>query len=192
MVEKPDDDGDDDDDDDGDDDDGGETWRQAGLSEQAELHLIEASRLVVQGPIPPVDVDQVGLVLVVEQLDDATRLGRKVLDSDHPHDVRRVLVVGIRSELVADDDASCGLLHRRLLQVLVVEHGAHDVEQPLLVGLEQGVELHVRQLLVDQDDVHVHILSCRMVEVGEKVGHRIKIYVAAHLKTLFPIWRLTF
>ena len=123
----------------------------------------------MQGPVPPIDVDEVGLVLVVEQLDDATRLGRKVLDSDHPHDVRRVLVVGIRSELVADDDAGGGLLHRCLLQVLVVEHGAHDVEQPLLVGLEQGVELHVGKLLVDQDDIDVNILSRRMVEVGKEV-----------------------
>ena len=123
----------------------------------------------MQGPVPPVDVDEVGLVLVVEQLDDAAGLRGEVLDGDHPHDIGRVLVVRVRSELVTDDNTGGRLLHSCLLQVVVVEDGAHDVEQPLLVGLEQRVELHVRKLLVDQDHVHVHVLSSRMVEVGQEV-----------------------
>ena len=123
----------------------------------------------MQGPVPPVDVDEVGLVLVVEQLDDAPGLRGEVLDGDHPHDVGRVLVVWVRSKLVTDDDTGGGLLHSRLLQVVVVEDGAHDVEQPLLVGLEQRVELHVGELFVDQDHVHVHVLSGRMVEVSQEV-----------------------
>ena len=123
----------------------------------------------MQGPVPPVDVDEVGLVLVVEQLDDAPSLRGEVLDGDHPHDIGRVLVVRVRSELVTDDNTGGRLLHSCLLQVVVVEDGAHDVEQPLLVGLEQRVELHVRKLLVDQDHVHVHVLSGRMVEVGQEV-----------------------
>ena len=49
----------------------------------------------MQGPVPPVDVDEVGLVLVVEQLDDAPGLRGEVLDGDHPHDVGRVLVIGV-------------------------------------------------------------------------------------------------
>ena len=123
----------------------------------------------MQGPVPPVDVDEVGLVLVVEQLDDAPSLRGEVLDGDHPHDVGRVLVVRVRSELVTDDNTGGRLLHSCLLQVVVVEDGAHDVEQPLLVGLEQRVELHVGELFVDQDHVHVHVLSGRMVEVGQEV-----------------------
>ena len=123
----------------------------------------------MQGPVPPVDVDEVGLVLVVEQLDDAPGLRGEVLDGDHPHDVGRILVVRVRSKLVTDDDTGGGLLHSSLLQVVVVEDGAHDVEQPLLVGLEQRVELHVRELLVDEDHIHVHVLSGRMVEVGQEV-----------------------
>ena len=123
----------------------------------------------MQGPVPPVDVDEVGLVLVVQQLDDAAGLRGEVLDGDHPHDVGRVLVVRVRSELVTDDDTGGGLLHSSLLQVVVVEDGAHDVEQPLLVGLEQRVELHVRELLVDEDHIDVHVLSGRMVEVSQEV-----------------------
>ena len=123
----------------------------------------------MQGPVPAVDVDEVGLVLVVQQLDDAAGLRGEVLDGDHPHDVGRILVVGVRSELVTDDDTGGGLLHGRLLQVVVVEDGAHDVEQPLLVGLEQRVELHVRELLVDEDHIDVHVLSGRMVEVSQEV-----------------------
>ena len=123
----------------------------------------------MQGPVPSVDVDEVGLVLVVEQLDDAPGLRGEVLDGDHPHDIGRVLVVRVRSELVTDDNTGGRLLHSCLLQVVVVEDGAHDVEQPLLVGLEQRVELHVRELFVDQDHVHVHVLSGRMVEVGQEV-----------------------
>ena len=123
----------------------------------------------MQGPVPPVDVDEVGLVLVVQQLDDAAGLRREILDGDHPHDVGRILVVRVRGKLVTDDDTGGGLLHSSLLQVLVVEDGAHDVEQPLLVGLEQRVELHVRELLVDEDHIHVHVLSGRMVEVSQEV-----------------------
>ena len=55
--------------------------------------------------------------------------------------------------------ATLHLLHDGLPEVVVVEDCAHDVVQPLPVCLEQSIELHVRELLVDQDHVHVDILG---------------------------------
>ena len=49
---------------------GEEPRRQAGLGQHPVLDLIEADSLVVPPPVPARDVQQVGLVVIVQELDD--------------------------------------------------------------------------------------------------------------------------
>ena len=53
--------------------------------------------------IPRGDVEEVGLVVVEQELDDHPVVLAVVLDGDHPHDVGRVLGVGVLRVLVGED-----------------------------------------------------------------------------------------
>ena len=79
---------------------GAEPWCKTGLCDEPELELCETDDVVALLPVPAGDVEQVGLVVVLHQLDDDPALLTVVLHRDHSHDVGRVLGVRIRAVLV--------------------------------------------------------------------------------------------
>ena len=84
---------------------GAEPWRKTGLCDEAELELCETDDVVALLPVPAGDVEQVGLVVVLHQLDDHPDVVAVVLDRDHPHDVGRVLRVRVLAVLVRQHQA---------------------------------------------------------------------------------------
>ena len=58
---------------------GAEPWRKTGLCDEAELELCETDDVVALLPVPAGDVEQVGLVVVLHQLDDDSALLTVVL-----------------------------------------------------------------------------------------------------------------
>ena len=90
---------------------GAEPWRKTGLCDEAELELCETDDVVALLPVPAGDVEQVGLVVVLHQLDDHPDVVAVVLDRDHPHDVGRVLRVRVLAVLVRQHQARVGLMN---------------------------------------------------------------------------------
>ena len=82
---------------------GAEPWGKTGLCDEPELELCETDDVVALLPVPAGDVEQVGLVVVLHQLDDDPALFAVVLHRDHSHDVGRVLGVRIRAVLVCQN-----------------------------------------------------------------------------------------
>ena len=58
---------------------GADPWRKTGLCDEAELELCETDDVVALLPVPAGDVEQVGLVVVLHQLDDDSALLTVVL-----------------------------------------------------------------------------------------------------------------
>ena len=94
---------------------GAEPWRKTGLCDEAELELCETDDVVALLPVPAGDVEQVGLVVVLHQLDDHPDVVAVVLDRDHPHDVGRVLRVRVLAVLVRQHQARVGLMNLKRL-----------------------------------------------------------------------------
>ena len=82
---------------------GAEAWGKTGLCDEAELELCETDDVVALLPVPAGDVEQVGLVVVLHQLDDDSALLTVVLHRDHSHYVSRVLGVRIRAVFVCQN-----------------------------------------------------------------------------------------
>ena len=90
---------------------GAEPWRKTGLCDEAELEFCETDDVVALLPVPAGDVEQVGLVVVLHQLDDHPDVVAVVLDRDHPHDVGRVLRVRVLAVLVRQHQARVSLMY---------------------------------------------------------------------------------
>ena len=90
---------------------GAEPGGEAGLGNEAELELRQADDVVPLLPVPAGDVEQVGLVVVLHQLDDHPDVVAVVLDRDHPHDVGRVLRVRVLAVLVRQHQARVSLMY---------------------------------------------------------------------------------
>ena len=94
---------------------GAEPWSETGLCDEAELELCETDDVVALLPVPAGDVEQVGLVVVLHQLDDHPDVVAVVLDRDHPHDVGRVLRVRVLAVLVRQHQARVSLMNLKRL-----------------------------------------------------------------------------
>ena len=90
---------------------GAEPWGKTGLCDEPELELCETDDVVALLPVPAGDVEQVGLVVVLHQLDDHPDVVAVVLDGDHSHDVGRVLRVRIRAVLVGQHQTRISLMN---------------------------------------------------------------------------------
>ena len=66
---------------------GAEPGGEAGLGDEAELELRQADHVIPVAETPAGDVHQVGLVVILHQLDDHSHVVGVVLDGDDPHDV---------------------------------------------------------------------------------------------------------
>ena len=84
---------------------GAESRSKTGLCDESKFELCEADHVVPLLPVPAGDVQQVGLVVVLHQLDDHADVVAVVLDRDHPHDVGRVLRVRVLAVLVRQHQA---------------------------------------------------------------------------------------
>ena len=94
---------------------GAEPWRKTGLCDEAELELCETDDVVALLPVPAGDVEQVGLVVVLHQLDDHPDVVAVVLDRDHPHDVGSVFCVRVLAILVGQHKTGVGLMNLWLI-----------------------------------------------------------------------------
>ena len=79
---------------------GAESGSKTGLCDEAKLELCQADHVVPLLPVPAGDVEQVGLVVVLHQLDDHADVVAVVLDRDHSHDVGSVFCVRVLAVLV--------------------------------------------------------------------------------------------
>ena len=89
---------------------GAEARSQARLGYETQLELGQANDVIAALPVPAGNVEQVGLVVVLHQLDDDPDVVRVVLDRDDAHDVGSVLRVGVLAVLVGEDQARVGLV----------------------------------------------------------------------------------
>ena len=80
---------------------GAEAWGEAGLGNEAKLELSQTDDIIPLLPVPAGDVQQVGLVMVLHQLDDDPALSAVVLHGDDSHDVGGILGIWIRAVLVS-------------------------------------------------------------------------------------------
>ena len=80
---------------------GAEAGGEAGLGDEAKLELSQTDDIIPLLPVPAGDVEQVGLVVVLHQLDDHPDVITVVLDGDDSHDVGGILGVRIRAVLVS-------------------------------------------------------------------------------------------
>ena len=94
---------------------GAESRSKTGLGNESEFELGEADHVVPLLPVPAGDVQQVGLVVVLHQLDDHADVVAVVLDRDHPHDVGRVLCVRVLAVLVRQHQARVSLMNLKRL-----------------------------------------------------------------------------
>ena len=90
---------------------GTEARGEARLGDEAELELRQADDVVPLLPVPAGDVEQVGLVVVLHQLDDDPALSAVVLHGDDSHDVGRVLSVRVRAVLVGQNQTGVSLVN---------------------------------------------------------------------------------
>ena len=90
---------------------GAEPGGEAGLGDEAKLELRQADHVITLLPVPAGDVQQVGLVVVLHQLDDHADVVAVVLDRDHPHDVGSVLCVRVLAILVRQHKAGISLVN---------------------------------------------------------------------------------
>ena len=79
---------------------GAESRGETGLGDEAQLELGQTDDVVSLLPVPAGDIQQVGLVVVLHQLDDDPTFSAVVLHGDDPHDVGGVLSVRVRAVLV--------------------------------------------------------------------------------------------
>ena len=90
---------------------GAESGSKTGLCDEAKLELCQADHVVPLLPVPAGDVEQVGLVVVLHQLDDHADVVAVVLDRDHPHDVGSVLCIRVLAVLVRQHKTRVGLVN---------------------------------------------------------------------------------
>ena len=90
---------------------GAEPRSETRLSDEAKFEFCEADHVVPLLPVPAGDVEQVGLVVVLHQLDDHADVVAVVLDRDHPHDVGSVLCVRVLAVLVCQHKTSISLVN---------------------------------------------------------------------------------
>ena len=90
---------------------GAESRSKTGLCDESKLELCKADHVVPLLPVPAGDVQQVGLVVVLHQLDDHADVVAVVLDRDHPHDVGSVLCVRVLAVLVRQHKTGVSLLN---------------------------------------------------------------------------------
>ena len=90
---------------------GAESRSKTGLCDESKLELCEADHVVPLLPVPAGDVQQVGLVVVLHQLDDHADVVAVVLDRDHPHDVGSVLCVRVLAVLVRQHKTGVSLMN---------------------------------------------------------------------------------
>ena len=90
---------------------GAESRSKTGLGDESEFELGEADHVVPLLPVPAGDVQQVGLVVVLHQLDDHADVVAVVLDRDHPHDVGSVFCVRVLAVLVGQHKTGVGLMN---------------------------------------------------------------------------------
>ena len=90
---------------------GAESGSKTGLCDEAKLELCEADHVVPLLPVPAGDVEQVGLVVVLHQLDDHADVVAVVLDRDHPHDVGSVFCIRVLAVLVGQHKAGVSLVN---------------------------------------------------------------------------------
>ena len=90
---------------------GAESRSKTGLCDESKFELCEADHVVPLLPVPAGDVQQVGLVVVLHQLDDHADVVAVVLDRDHPHDVGSVFCIRILAVLVGQHKAGVSLMN---------------------------------------------------------------------------------
>ena len=90
---------------------GAESRSKTGLGDESKFELCEADHVVPLLPVPAGDVQQVGLVVVLHQLDDHADVVAVVLDRDHPHDVGSVFCIRVLAVLVGQHKAGVSLMH---------------------------------------------------------------------------------
>ena len=90
---------------------GAESRSKTGLCDESKFELCEADHVVPLLPVPAGDVQQVGLVVVLHQLDDHADVVAVVLDRDHPHDVGSVLCVRVLAVLVRQHKTGVSLVN---------------------------------------------------------------------------------
>ena len=90
---------------------GAESGSKTGLCDEAKLELCQADHVVPLLPVPAGDVEQVGLVVVLHQLDDHSDIIAVVLDGDDSHDVGGVLGVRIRAVFVGENQTGVSLVN---------------------------------------------------------------------------------
>ena len=88
---------------------GAESRSKTGLGDEPKFELCEADHVVPLLPVPAGDVQQVGLVVVLHQLDDHADVVAVVLDRDHPHDVGSVFCVWVLAVFVRQKQTGVGL-----------------------------------------------------------------------------------
>ena len=94
---------------------GAESRCKTGLGDESEFELGEADHVVPLLPVPAGDVQQVGLVVVLHQLDDDPALLAVVLHRDDPHDVGSVFCVRVLAVLVGQHKTGVGLMNLWLI-----------------------------------------------------------------------------
>ena len=92
---------------------GAESRSKTGLGDKSEFELGEADHVVPLLPVPAGDVQQVGLVVVLHQLDDHADVVAVVLDRDHPHDVGSVFCVRVLAVLIGQQQTRVRLTNLR-------------------------------------------------------------------------------
>ena len=90
---------------------GAESRSKTGLGDESEFELGEADHVVPLLPVPAGDVQQVGLVVVLHQLDDHADVVAVVLDRDHPHDVGSVFCIRVLAVLVGQHKTGVSLVN---------------------------------------------------------------------------------
>merc|ERR1719347_597095 len=72
------------------------SWSKAGLSDETQLELSKTDHIIPLLPVPRGDVEKVGFVVVLHQLDDDARLLTVVLQTDDPHNISSIFSIRIR------------------------------------------------------------------------------------------------
>lgn len=151
--------------------DGAEARCQARLRDEAQLEFADTNDVVAALHVPRGNVEQVGLVVVLHQLDDHSNVVGIVLDGNDTHYVGSILCVRILTVLVGQNQARVGIVHFHAIQVDRIHHGSLKKFHGSKVALDQTLQFQVRWFAMQKDDFHVDVLAILVEEVLEKVRY---------------------
>jgi len=106
------------------------------LSNEPEFEFGQADDIVALLPVPGRDVQQVGLVVVLHELNDDSDVVAVVLDGDDSHDVGRILGVGVLAVFVSQDQTGVCLMNLGPFKVHSVHERALEILHPGVLALQ--------------------------------------------------------